>query len=794
MAYSTTNHRILLDAFEITGDIEYYISLKDNAGLTTIADNNQKYFETSIDGKLVSDAPVKQLPWSIPAGHALSEVTDFDQDGWAEIVISVYDDKKNYGPIQIYEFDGTQFEKIYESEFPSIPRAYGDSDKDGKPELFVGYGSISRLLEVSGTEPLTMQTILEDTGNWASSIDDCDSDGQNELIMRYGKTYRVLENTADNQYSEVFVFENPSAGNNSLGAPSVQIIDLDGDNNKEFIFGDYDGDVIIYENTGNNSFTWRHTERLPNTDATNYMIAAQYDDNENPLLIAGSYTLNNINYEHEFDARYWQFRILQATSDNSYLVQQNLSIYGVVDQRLFDSGFSAGSLKPLAPNSFILAPAPNLYIFEFLNNRLEPQWFTEDAQSNTIIVHDFDKDGINEFYYSNGENFNGYAFGEGNRPSPPSNFSAVPLDSSGIELNWYTSTNFDRHLIYRGKSGFELTVLDSSTAGTSYIDSSVVKDSIYYYAVQVVDNTFEVPKSALSKVIFARPNAAPVVDSIAVINDDQIQLFFNENMMEASFLPENFYLTPGSQYARSVISAENHRACIVTFSQKFTDQTVYLLDLNKITDMDLTNIDQDSRQVSFYYQDQGDLPYLEKWEYSGLKIIDVLFNMPMDTSTILNIDNYHLLPRGRVTGVEILDTKNQTFRIHMSSDSYSGASGVSAYLEMLHLKSIQGRIFSSGNKISLVREVQDIADIFVYPQPARVSQEWLGFANVAPGARVDIFDIGGRMIKTLIENDGNGGIRWDLTNENGEKIAAGIYLFFARGGDKTKSGKFTIVK
>ncbi len=794
LAYATTDHRILMDAPDITGDLEFYVVLRDRAGLVTIADNDGDFYKTSIDGKLINDSPVQKMPWQIPSGHALPEVTDFDQDGWGEIVISVYDEQGNYGPLQVYEFDGDGFQKIYESDFPSIPRSYGDPDNDGKMELLVGYGSVSRLLEVSGINPLTMQIIRQDTGYWASNIDDCDSDGKYELIMRYEKTYRILENTGDNQYSEVFVFENPSSGNNSLGSPATHIIDLDGDGYKEFIFGDYDGDVVIFENTGNNAFEWRHTERLSFNDATNYMITGTYDQNENPILIAGTHTDENINYEHEFDARYWQFRVLKSNSDNTYQNLQDFSIYDYTDLRLFDSGFSAGVLQPFGSNSFILAPAPNLYVCQFLDGLLTPVWHTGDVQTNTIIINDFDQDGVNEFYYNNGDYFAGYVLSEGNRPVPPGNFSAVPLDSSKVELTWYTSVDHDKYIIYKGLSETELTVWDSTGTGSSYIDSLVIKDSTYFYAVQVIDNSFEISESALSRIQFARPNSAPVIDSVIVVNENQIRIFFDEYMDVGSFKPENFLLKPGNKYAGSAISADNSRACILSYTEKFIDQTLYQLKLTSVTDIDRTNIDDRYSTIEFYYQDMGDVPYIEKWNYSGFKTVDVSFNMPMDTVTIFNLENYQVLPEGNVTQVTVMDSEYRYFRIHMSAEAFTGASGVSSYLEMNNLKSIQGRLFSAGSRISLVRPVQNIDNMYVYPQPARVSQDWLGFANVTSAARVDIFDLHGRKIKSLHESDGNGGIRWDLTNERGEKIAAGIYFFHARSGDNTKTGKFSIIR
>jgi hypothetical protein len=794
LAYATTNHRFLIDAIEASGDLDFYIIIRDRAGQNTIVDNDQNYYQVYIDESLVDDSPIMQLPWQIPPGHALNEATDLDQDGWDEIVISVYDDQGNYGPVEVYEFDGLKFEKIYQTSFPSIPRSYGDSDQDGKPELFVGYGSISRLLEVSGTDPLSMQIVRQDTGFWASKIADSDADGNYELIVRFGKTYHVLENVGDNQYSEIFVFENPSPGNNSLGSPATHIVDLDGDGFNEFIFGDYDGDIVIFENTGNDAYTWRHTERLPFSDATNYMTIAQFDSNENPILIAGTYTLENISYEHEFDAKYWQFRIINSVEDNIYQNVGKLSIYGFSDLRLFDSGFSAGQLKPDAGESIILAPAPNLYVCRYNDRNLIPEWHADDVQTNTIIVHDFDKDGVNEFYYNDGTQLAGYVLGVGNRPLPPSNFIAVPKDSNKVKLSWYAPEDHDKYIIYRGETELTLTIWDSTDAGEFFTDSLVKKDSTYFYAVQAVNNSYEVTTSALSKIQSARPNNSPLVDSVVVVNTNQIQIFFNENMETASFEAENFLLSPGNIYPGSVISAINGRACILTFLKKFVDQTIYEIEIANVYDIDKTEIDERYRIVSFYYQDLGDLPYIEKYNYSGPKQLDLFFNMPMNSETLLKIENYEITPTGEVVGVEVMDSDARVARLNLSTDVYTGASGVSSYLDLKNIKSIQGRLFSGGNRISLVREAEDLENIFVYPQPARVSQDWLGFANVAPSTRIDIFDLSGRKIISLTESEGHGGIRWNLTNDRGDKLAAGIYLFHARNGDQTKIGKFTIVR
>jgi len=48
--------------------------------------------------------------------------------------------------------------------------------------------------------------------------------------------------------------------------------------------------------------------------------------------------------------------------------------------------------------------------------------------------------------------------------------------------------------------------------------------------------------------------------------------------------------------------------------------------------------------------------------------------------------------------------------------------------------------------------------------------------------------------RTLEENDGNGGVSWDLRNEQGEMVAAGIYIYYVSNGEQSMKGKLGIIK
>jgi len=84
--------------------------------------------------------------------------------------------------------------------------------------------------------------------------------------------------------------------------------------------------------------------------------------------------------------------------------------------------------------------------------------------------------------------------------------------------------------------------------------------------------------------------------------------------------------------------------------------------------------------------------------------------------------------------------------------------------------------------------------MYVFPQPVDNEQNWINFANTPYGTEIKIFDIHGHLVAVLAENDYNGGVRWDLKNQNGQRVASGVYIFYAKSNSKSKTGKISVVR
>ena len=96
----------------------------------------------------------------------------------------------------------------------------------------------------------------------------------------------------------------------------------------------------------------------------------------------------------------------------------------------------------------------------------------------------------------------------------------------------------------------------------------------------------------------------------------------------------------------------------------------------------------------------------------------------------------------------------------------------------------QGRIFN------YVANNTNNRKVVVAPNPVHALQSNQHLTFFPNGLTVEIYDVAGNRIKVL-ENASN----WDCTNQNGEKVCAGLYFFRAIDGSGFQStGKFSVVK
>jgi flagellar hook assembly protein FlgD len=92
----------------------------------------------------------------------------------------------------------------------------------------------------------------------------------------------------------------------------------------------------------------------------------------------------------------------------------------------------------------------------------------------------------------------------------------------------------------------------------------------------------------------------------------------------------------------------------------------------------------------------------------------------------------------------------------------------------------------------------DLDGVIVYPNPINFSkgQTTITFDNLTDDVVIKIYKTNGQLVKT-IEATGTGGTVawWNVTNDSGKKLGAGIYIYLItnNAGQKAK-GKFAVIK
>jgi hypothetical protein len=87
-------------------------------------------------------------------------------------------------------------------------------------------------------------------------------------------------------------------------------------------------------------------------------------------------------------------------------------------------------------------------------------------------------------------------------------------------------------------------------------------------------------------------------------------------------------------------------------------------------------------------------------------------------------------------------------------------------------------------------------NVRAYPNPWRNDRHagtQVTLANVPPGTTAKIFTVSAHLVKNLPESS-NGILTWDLTNNSGENVASGLYIYLLKAGGETARGKLAVIR
>lgn len=810
LTYRTRELRYNLSQSMFQGQYDLYVQAYNGAGLSTDGTHQEDYYPVDL-----SQPPVDVTRFSpgtavIPFGRLFRTTADFNQNGVPEIITSI-DENGAIGPIKIYE-DTRGMKEVFSTDKTRIPRDVGDADNDGKLEILCGFGFNSYLYESSavGNFPDTVSAAWEGDGVkqfWASRIADLDQDGRGEIIMRVirpldeGTTdeFEIWETTGDNQFESVAALPNPTDGENFNGVPHSEFGDFDGDGRLELLLGDSDGDLYIYENNGDNTYVATWQDRLPLLDSIAFFTIGDFDGDAELEFAAGCHSDPSLNTEHYYDARHWYYRVYDRAGDNSYSQIAEWRVFGFESTRDFLSSLSAGDVDNDGDDEIFVVAYPDFYVFDYADGTMSPIYHHANVQSSATLVTDSNLDGRTEFWMGNGTELRSFeSVGQETGPATPVGIVAQPLDGSTVALSWRAIENVSEYAVFKGNSSQDLNRI-ASVAENHFLDNNVETDSLYFYAVQSVDPQKDPPSSRLSKVVSARPGSRPALVAAFPESRQSVRLRFSEPMNQSVLLVTHYTLEPDLGHPTSVAHDKSGREVVLTFRAPLPVNE-YNIRCSQLFDRDNTPLDSLQNRQSFRVSESHPYPYIVDAEFSQENTIDVMFNLEMSLSEAELIDNYLLNGEAAARQATLLTANRSTVRLSVEDLRLLAVPGDTLLLRARNLSSAQGRLLKPGrgDAIQLVApSLGPVEEEFsVYPNPfvADGSANAITFANLRQQTRVQILSEHGKVVKTLLKNGSNGDLDWDLTNDSGDAVASGIYLYRIIENEKERMGKLAIVR
>ncbi len=185
--------------------------------------------------------------------------------------------------------------------------------------------------------------------------------------------------------------------------------------------------------------------------------------------------------------------------------------------------------------------------------------------------------------------------------------------------------------------------------------------------------------------------------------------------------------------------------------------------------------------------------------YWFLGNVGVRYNTINDNIQALYVDPRNNKWIGTVGGLSVLDSDNYSWTHYTTSNSML----VSDLVTCFAFDEESGEIYiGTANGLSrfetpYTKPASNLSSVSGYPNPFRLDEENARFYidNLADRSNVSIFTADGHLVKTIPPSEILGArVSWDGTNNEGEKVAAGIYVYLVTAKAGEAVGKIAVVR
>ena len=789
-------------------EYEIYFEAENLVGLKTVLNNNGSFFSAETDNNFELASEIKKN-YSLPFGRVYQNSVELSPNK-KYLMMNEFSDSRN---LSIYDFTGNSFTKVDSILERRIPRTAADFNNNSKVDLLSYFFPVQYLDEqVSVSSTQFTNVVSNDTANIPIFAKDIDNDGNFEIlsikddklfIHQISNSLQIQEEIVLTNFSEVV----PYFGfNNIITSPEAVVDNILPGSNKEIWVVDTEGDILAYKINGANSYS---NSALISTGFYGGRASLSSGDYDGDGIRDLAVLLQSFD---EVDIAPFKLLLIFNFNDNGVNIlyqkafidpSQEFNLSGQSPQQKIKFADIDNDSK----DELIVFSYPFVYIMKNENNTDKVIAYKENInfESNevysNIFADDLDGNGVLEIALPTNNGIEFFEYSTSNKPPKPSGLSGYSINSNSVKLQWYSTGS--KNYIYKGLSENDLILIDS-TANQNYIDNTITKlNNNYYYAVKTFDNTKPENFSDQSEIIKVYAHEPAKVNSVTAVSGKSLEIKFSEKIKNTIDNIQSFNVLDFG--IPQSVSAASEFSYLLNFKNDLPLGTSRI-SVSGLTDYYNSPIEKDTIDFKVDEVIANQEFFITNYTVIDQYRMKIVFNLDVDPNSLTDRSKFKFTPDNSIEDADVVQSNPK--EIIIKTKNPIGSIGIEYLLKIENIFSTTqtGSIKineGAGSTIVISNFANNLSEMYVYPNPIKLNElieEKITFANLTQRAEITILTVSGDFVTIIEENDGNGGLDWDLKNERGEKISSGIYIYRVIGKDSngnevdTKIGKFAIIR
>lgn len=770
--------------------------------------------------------------------------TDIDSDGDVDLVASSEGDKK----ISWYENNGNQiFKRHIIHDYGEVPIDVQsvlavDFDKDGDVDIFsiasstVSFANQHIMYHVNdGNENFISFPILKNSntkGGYSISVTDINGDGKLDVVFPNGSAIAWYEL---NQQGD-FIFHNLRGFTTDVPS-SIDTEDMDGDGDKDVLIATGGDEIRWYENNGLGNFSKSHIVAM-NLKYPNSLLAIDFDmDGDMDILTSTSGDDKIIYFENLGNNNFINFNI-STTADGAN------SIYAIdIDKDNDIDVLSASGLDDKI--CLYLNNGDKNFITKVISldaNYAKSVWADDiDSDGDIDIISASKFDSKIAWYENDGnENFtthlatfpaNGYNSVRSFDVDKDGDLDVLSTSEFGDRVCWFENDgneNFTPHIISNELIGPKsLFTADINNDGFIDIVSSSLNGNKIAWFENNGDGEFisHFTTTTIGRAAFIFPVDLDGNGDVDIISGTKLSLYSNDGSGNFVYSDIHKDANVSSIFASDIDGdADIDITCRLSGEPFISSNKIGWFENNGTKEFSL-HIIKDSILLGDVFtedlDDDGDMDVISPIEdglawlendgkenfTSHILLGNKLLRYIPNSFFVVDIDNdgdKDMVAASSGSGkiVWYQNDGKENFEIYViRTDMYSSFGYISVYYadldsdgdnDILSASRQDAEITwyenltidNSSTNSYVVRENQ--CELFNYPNPFSSNTTVNFKLSISSNVKIDIYDINGRVVKTLVDRKYESGKYSDVwygENNSGGKVPSGVYFLQMRAGD-----------